>query len=100
MDPLQKAIETMEANALAGGVTDAGHGWRHAALICRLSWGPARALKQLRQHAKYHRDGQPLKAAAYREAAQLLESITGEAAAPAAPALPPMPVQASLFALP
>lgn len=99
MDPLQHAIETMEANALAGGVTDTGHGWRHAALICRLSWGPTRALRQLRQHARFHAD-KPLKAAAYREAAALLEPLTGEPAAPAAPALPPMPVQTSLFALP
>jgi hypothetical protein len=98
MDPLKTAIEAMDDKALAGGATDTGHGWRHAALICRLNWTVTRALRQLQQHAKHHQDGQPDKAAAYREAAALLQTLTGEQPAPAA--LPPMPVQSSLFATP
>jgi hypothetical protein len=98
MDPLKTAIDAMDDKALAGGATDTGHGWRHAALICRLNWTVPRALRQLQQHAKYHQEGQPEKAAAYREAAALLQTLTGEKAAPAPAALPPMPVQTSLFA--
>ena len=59
---------------------DAALGWRHAALITRNGWDTPRKLKQLRQHARHQREtaGNPVKAAAYREAIAIITHHTGE----------------------
>jgi hypothetical protein len=102
MDPIHTALEEMDRRAKQAGNCPRGNGWRHAALICRLQWGVSRMLAQLERHARYFRDEQPEKAAAYREAAALLTTLTGEQAAapesfPDLRVLPPMPLELNLF---
>jgi len=101
---LTQLLESMEENATRAGDTPAGHGWRHAALICRLSWSVPRMLRQLENHARFYDAEQPGKADAYRGAARLLEALTGEQAAavlnPFTAPIPPMPLELHLFATP
>jgi hypothetical protein len=102
MDPIQQALDAMDAKAADAGNCDSGHGWRHAAIICRLQWGRGRMIEQLQRHAQYFREERPAKAAAYREAAAILRELAGEdTPEPVGPAdltaLPPMPLELPLF---
>jgi hypothetical protein len=73
------AILTRADAATAG---DAANGWRHAAQVARIFRDPARALQQLHHHARFWKDTAPDKAAAYRAAAAILTTHTGETIAP------------------
>lgn len=78
---LDHARAEMERMACAAMSPDGARGWWHAARVVRLFGNAVRALKQLAQHARFHSDSVPEKAAAYREAMAILARHTGESLA-------------------
>lgn len=76
MSPQHEAAHNeIKARAAAADAGDSVNAWRHAALVVAQFTDPARALKQLHQHASF--TSSPEKKAAYAKAAEVFTELTG-----------------------
>ncbi|MEK7951646.1 hypothetical protein [Luteolibacter soli] len=78
---LDQALAEIEGMARGAMAAEGARGWWHAARIVRLFGDAGRAMRQQAQHAKYHAERSPEKAAAYRGAMVIVARHSGEALA-------------------